>query len=232
MIDETNMQNFSGIVPLFPLSNVVLFPHVVLPLHIFEKRYQKLLIDAMEGEKMIGMAVLKPGWESNYEGNPDIYSHACLGKIVQHEPLENGRSNILLLGLKRVLIKDILSPRPYRKAKVEIMHDKPKQFDPPKLNALHERLLKMYGEIVVEYARSKRQFPTISTLDVSINQLTDIIAASIGLRVEDQVALLQESDALRRADILITKMDQLLKTGGPTILNKAKPDFFPTINLN
>ncbi|MDX9753091.1 MAG: LON peptidase substrate-binding domain-containing protein [bacterium] len=232
MKEEIRLENFSGVLPLFPLSNVVLFPHIVLPLHIFEKRYQKLLRDALAGEKYIGMAVLKPGWEKNYQGNPDIYSYACLGKIIQHHPLENGRSNIMLLGVKRVLIGDIISPRPYRTAKVQLLHDKPIEFCPKKIRAYQDKLLELYGEIVIEFAASKRAFPTISTLDMSFSQITDVIAASVGLDVKDQVDLLQNNDVENRADFLIVKMEELLKKGGPSLTFPAKPGDFLRINLN
>lgn len=233
MNEDISLKNFSGILPIFPLTNVVLFPHIILPLHIFEKRYQKLLQNAMAGEKYIGMAVLKPGWEENYEGNPDIYSHACLGKIVKHEPLENGRSNIMLLGVKRVFIEEIISPRPYRTAKVKLVQDKPKEFNPNKINSTQDKLLELYGEIVIEYARSKRQFPTISNLEMNFNQLTDVMAASAGLSVEEQVALLQENDPMKRAERIIASMEALLKQGGPANQTiKDKPLIFPNINLN
>ena len=69
-----SFEHFSGKVRLFPLPNLVLFPHVMQPLHIFEPRYRDLLEDALAGDRLIAMAVLTPGWEKNYEGRPPLYS--------------------------------------------------------------------------------------------------------------------------------------------------------------
>ena len=72
-------QEFSGKVRLFPLPNLVLFPHVMQPLHIFEPRYRFLLEDALATDRLIAMALLAPGWENDYEGRPPLYPMACLG---------------------------------------------------------------------------------------------------------------------------------------------------------
>jgi Lon protease-like protein len=64
-------------IPIFPLPNVVLFPNVFLPLHIFEPRYKEMVADALAGDRIIGMALLRPGWEGDYEGRPPIYPVGC-----------------------------------------------------------------------------------------------------------------------------------------------------------
>jgi len=163
---------------------------------------------------------------------PPIYPYACLGKIIKHEPLEHGRSNILLLGVKRVVIKDIITPRPYRTAKVELLKEKALEFCPKKLQVYQDKLFDLYGEVVIEFAASKRKFPTISTLEMDLNQIVDVLSASVGLGVEDQVHLLSESNLLLRADCLITKMEELLYKGGPKLIFHPKPPDFPHINLN
>ena len=60
--------SFSGTIPIFPLPNVVLFPNMLLPLHIFEPRYREMVEDALNGEGLIGMALLKEGWQNDYYG--------------------------------------------------------------------------------------------------------------------------------------------------------------------
>ena len=118
-----NLQNFSGVIPLFPLATVVFFPNTLLPLHVFEPRYRQMVKDIIDGERIIGMVLLKPGWEKSYEGNPEIYSVVGMGRIVNSEPLDDGRFNIVLYGLKRVKIIDIVKDIPYRLARVEILED-------------------------------------------------------------------------------------------------------------
>src|SRR5437763_9199059 len=86
---------------LFPLPNVVLFPHVMLPLHIFEPRYRQMTADALAGDRLLALVLLRPGWEADYEGRPLLHAMACLGKIVADQRLPDGRYNLLLRGLCR-----------------------------------------------------------------------------------------------------------------------------------
>jgi Lon protease-like protein len=99
-------------IPLFPLPNVVLFPSVFLPLHIFETRYRQMVRDALAGDRMIGMVLLKPGFEANYEGSPDIYNVGCAGLITHAERLSDGRFNIILRGIDkfRIVGEEAVSP--------------------------------------------------------------------------------------------------------------------------
>lgn len=110
-------------IPLFPLPNVVLFPHMPMPLHVFEPRYRKMVEDAMTGPKIIGMSLLQPGWEPKYLGRPAIYAVGCAGRIEQCEPLENGRYNILLRGLSRFRVLEEHDGEPYRLATIELLAD-------------------------------------------------------------------------------------------------------------
>src|SRR6476660_4883105 len=86
-------------IPLFPLPNVVLFPSVCLPLHIFEPRYRQMVADALDGDRMIGIVLLKPGFEAEYEGQPPIYDVGCAGLITHAEKTPDSRYNIVLRGV-------------------------------------------------------------------------------------------------------------------------------------
>src|SRR3954447_13086589 len=87
--------------PLFPLPNVVLFPRAILPLHIFEERYKAMTADALRGQKQIAMALLRPGWERDYYGRAEIEPVVCVGEILSHERLADGKYNFLLQGQTR-----------------------------------------------------------------------------------------------------------------------------------
>jgi Lon protease-like protein len=110
-------------VPIFPLPNVVLFPAALLPLHIFEPRYRAMVADALEAERLIGMVMLRPGWERHYEGTPAVYPIGCAGFITHAERLPDGRYNIMLRGLEKFRILDERGAREgderYRVARVE-----------------------------------------------------------------------------------------------------------------
>src|SRR5262249_47349770 len=113
----------SELLPLFPLPNVVLFPNVFLPLHIFEPRYREMVADALAADRMIGMVLLRPGWERDYEGRPPIFPIGCSGVMTHVERLNDGRYNIVLRGLERFRIVEESHERSYRRAIVESLHE-------------------------------------------------------------------------------------------------------------
>jgi len=113
----------SELLPLFPLPNVVLFPNVFLPLHIFEPRYREMTADALSGDRMIGMVLLKPGWERDYEGQPPVYPVGCSGVITHAERLPDGRYNIVLRGVERFRIVEEDRSLSYRRAAIERIAD-------------------------------------------------------------------------------------------------------------
>ena len=106
----------SDLLPLFPLPNVVLFPNVFLPLHIFEPRYREMVADAIDSDRMIGMVLLRPGWEHDYDGSPPVYPIGCSGVITHVERLADGRYNIVLRGVERFRILEENHERRYRRA--------------------------------------------------------------------------------------------------------------------
>jgi uncharacterized protein len=108
-----------GLIPLFPLPDVVLFPRVSLPLHIFEPRYRKMVADAMDGHRTIGMVLLRPGWEKDYYGRPPVFGSGCAGRIEICEALPDGKYNIVLRGLSRFRVVEEHAGEPYRLATVE-----------------------------------------------------------------------------------------------------------------
>jgi Lon protease-like protein len=109
----------SDLLPLFPLPNVVLFPNVFLPLHIFEPRYREMVADALSSDHLIGMVLLRPGWERDYEGRPPVYPVGCSGVITHAERLPDGRYNIVLRGIERFRVVEENAERSYRRAVVE-----------------------------------------------------------------------------------------------------------------
>src|SRR5882724_10251523 len=99
-----------SVIPLFPLPNVVLFPQVLLPLHIFEPRYRQMVKDVTAGDELIGMILLR-GPES---GGDDLYRVGCAGRMVRKVELPYGRSNILLQGVREFVPREQHFDRSYR----------------------------------------------------------------------------------------------------------------------
>jgi hypothetical protein len=106
-------------IPIFPLPDVVLFPNVFLPLHIFEPRYRAMVADALADDRLIGIVLLKPGWQADYEGRPPIYPIGCAGLITHAERLADGRFNIVLRGLEKFRVVDEDETAPYRIARIQ-----------------------------------------------------------------------------------------------------------------
>ena len=129
--------------PLFPLPNVVLFPQMPMPLHIFEGRYCKMVADVLSAQRVIGMVLLQPGWEAAYKGRPAVYAIGCAGRVEQCEPLDDGRFNIVLRGLSRFRIVQEHGGEPYRMASIEPLADAVS--DPDRLEEVRRRLLQAIG---------------------------------------------------------------------------------------
>lgn len=104
--------------PVFPLSNAVLFPDTVLPLHIFEPRYLQMVRDVSCGEGHLAIALLEPGFEEGYEGSPAFHRVGTVGRVENLEELPNGRFNLHLVGLRRIEFEEIPSPTAYRMARL------------------------------------------------------------------------------------------------------------------
>lgn len=109
------------IVPIFPLPTVVFFPYTYLPLHIFEPRYREMVQDVVSGGECIGMALMREGWEDQYEGAPPIFELGCVGRLVSVNPLSDGRYNIVLEGLQRCTYLEQDVATSYRQARVTML---------------------------------------------------------------------------------------------------------------
>ena len=106
------------VIPLFPLPNLVFFPRTYVPLYIFEPRYREMVQAAAASHRMVGMVLLKEGWEADYEGAPAIFAMGCVGRMMNVQRLSDGRSNILLQGLQRFEIQHEVGAESYRQGRI------------------------------------------------------------------------------------------------------------------
>ena len=123
MDPDKNSPEKNIVVTEFPQPTTVFYPNTSLPLHIFEPRYRSMVADALNGKGEIGMILLKPGWESDYKGTPEIMTIGCLGTIKHHSELPEGKYNILLSGLYRFRILNEIKGKIYRQAQVEFLKE-------------------------------------------------------------------------------------------------------------
>ena len=110
------IEKLPDIIPVFPLSNFIIFPQTTVPLNIFEPRYIEMINDSMKTNKMIGLIQPK---KNKIDSIPDLHKVGCLGKIISFAEAQDGRFLIELNGLSRFkIIKEIQSNKPYRKCEV------------------------------------------------------------------------------------------------------------------
>ncbi len=129
-------------IPIFPLPSVVLFPNVFLPLHIFEARYRQMVADALSGDRMIGMTLLKAGHDEAGE-RPPVYPVGCSGVITHVERLADGRFNLVLRGVEKFRILDEDQPSPgqlYRTAVISPLDEAVNDLERAALSAERRRL--------------------------------------------------------------------------------------------
>jgi len=199
-----SVEEFSGTVRLFPLPNLVLFPYVMQPLHVFEPRYRELLEDALDGDRLITMAVLRPGWERDYEGRPPLYPVGCLGRVATYHRLDDGTYNLLLLGMHRVRLLQELEPsRSFRQATASICQDHFPVEKVGRRGRLHRELRETFLQIVPMLPDAHEQLDQLLGSDISLGVLTDVIAYMLDIDLGDKQVLLAESDVHRRAEILL-----------------------------
>lgn len=210
MDDDLDLRGFNNRCRLLPLPGVVLFPHAVLPLHIFETRYRQLTEDAIATDKLVTIVqlrsspILKP---TSVLGTPAIEEIACLGQILQHERLPDGCYNFLLLGRKRVrLTREIPTGKLYRTAEAEIIEERD---DDAAVDEPHRaELIALFKRI---FERSKEVDPYLAALLESqqpMSILTDIIAHALGMPPVVKQRFLDEPRVGRRVEALRTILGQ------------------------
>lgn len=220
--------SFSGIARLFPLPNLVLFPHVMQPLHIFEPRYRALMEEAVEGDQLITLALFAPGWEKEYEGRPPLLKMACLGRIATHQRLQDDRYNLLLLGLKRVRILHELPPtKLFREAKVEICEDIYSSATAPTRAGLQKQLVDSFKQILPTLGEAQEQIDELLGSNIPMGVLTDIVSYTLDLGMPLKEQLLHECNVDHRASLLV---DYLRKGGKVRTLGRA--GFPPEFSVN
>jgi len=187
-------------IPIFPLQDIMLFPGASRPLHIFEPRYRDMIADAMEGDRIIGMVMLRPGHEDNYDGNPPIYDIGCAGILSNIEQLPDGRYNVIVQGLKRFRITGEDQRRTYRIASINVLDEVFSEADRATLRAQRPLLLELLSSV------APGQKPTVD--EVSDDMLVNGLAQFLGMNPADRLDLLQQEGPLARSDALLSLLDQ------------------------
>lgn len=201
MYDDDDLRYFLNVARLFPLPDVVLFPHVLMPLHIFEPRYRQMTEDALADDQLITMVQIADTSVASLAGAPPLERVGCLGRIIGHERLPDGRFHLLLSGRKRVrIVHEIRDGSLYRKAEVELLDDiddAGASADAATLTRLVERLPEVPPEL-----------STLIDKGFPLAMLTDVLAHALPLTPDVKQALLAETHVARRARALVAFLEQ------------------------
>ena len=199
---------FSGVARLFPLPNLVMYPHVMQPLHIFEGRYREMLEDSLATDRLIAMALLEPGWETDYESRPPVARYACLGKVVTHHRLKDGRYNLLLMGVGRIRIVEEMQPlRSFRQAKVELLRETFDNDSADYVDGLQRELLSAFEHHIPCGCQAPEQLREMFAQHLPLSMMTDLAAYALPFDIALKQQLLGEPRVDARARLLLEHLE-------------------------
>ena len=200
------MNTFPKIIPVFPLSNFIIFPNTTVPLNIFEPRYLDMINDSMKSNKLIGM--IQPIDSENKNNTPKLHDVGCLGKITSFRETEDGRYLIELKGKMRFQkIKEINSEKKYRILEVDYenfandLTDEKAEINFSDLDLIFKDLKSLFEKkgFIINWKALEKQ-----SLDETINALS--MASPFTIQ-EKQILLEAEN-----LDIRKNKIAEILKT--------------------
>jgi Lon protease-like protein len=229
--DLAALQDFHGVARLFPLPGLVLFPHAVQPLHIFEPRYRQMAADALAGDRLIALVLLQPGWEDHYDHTPTVHPVACLGRVAIDQLLPDGRYNLVLRGLARVrIVEELTTDKRYRMARVHVLPDEHSD-DVDELMALRTALADLILPRVSE-GPVRDQLKGLFKGELPLGHLCDVLAFALPLPPEAKQELLEAPSVTCRARRLMEAFRAVLEEGPKPIGAGAGKRFPPDFSAN
>ncbi len=229
--------DFDGRVRLFPLPELVLFPHAMQPLHIFEPRYCEMLAESLASDRLIAMATLTGGVSTMPHHSPPIASTVCIVRIVSHADLGDDRHNVLVVGSKRAqIIDEVDAGRTFRIAEVDVDDDIYSPSGASGRGELKRELLSAFADIIPASANVQQNLHELMAGQMGLGPITDVISYTLPFSVEAKLKLLAEADVDARAEQLV----RLLRQGNVKLYDaaaeapKAEPEdrFPPPFSLN
>jgi len=209
--------------PIFPLSNVVLFPHLQVPLHLFEPRYRAMARDILDGPGRIGMAVVRPEHVAEMAGDPPIFPVGCAGTIQSSEKLDDGRYNIVLAGTERFRILEEVRPGPeggYRVARVELLDDVLEDSDAARVAALRSRVAELVLDLIRRTApRRTDELPADFLRDLGDAPFVNALCNALAFDPPEKQGLLEAATIplryQRLTELLTFRLAELGAPGSP-----------------
>ena len=192
--------------PVFPLKGGVLMPGSMLPLHIFEPRYRTLVKDILDGDRLVAMGCLMSCSPVEFEFEPPFREIVCVGHLVHHEPMPDGRSNIALLGVTAGVATGVQDDRPYRTAMVAA---RPDRMDPDADCA--DKIARAFESTVSDGSDIEALKARIGSLvgkEGLSAALINTCALSSTIKPLHKQELLEEPDVLRRLEMLLQFLER------------------------
>jgi len=194
--------DFSDWIPIFPLPNAVLMPRAILPLHVFEQRYRVMTRAALDGSRLIAMALLKPGNETGYN-TPDvaIYPVVCVGRILREEELPDGRFNFLLQGVARARVIAENGKLAYRRGRLEVICSVSAS---PEIECARRKELRslLLEPPLLNLATSANWLELFNCPDFTLSDIVDVLASVVLPSPEHKQCFLAEPCVAARAACL------------------------------
>src|SRR6188768_3273530 len=199
---------------IFPLPQVTLFPGQVLPLHVFEPRYREMVKAALAGSRLLAVARLKPGFESDYEGRPPVFEVCGVGVIESCSERPDGRFDLTLRGLSRIRIARELPPvRAFRQVQAELLPD---QVPTPGLVAAWQaKLAALWGRLAPHLPEPARDLRALTKGADDAAAYSDRLAAALVAEPEASQELLEETDPAERLRLLTARVQELVDALSP-----------------
>ncbi len=198
--------------PLFPLPSAVWFPSTPLALHVFEPRYRALVIDCLAGDRALAVPLLRPGYEEQYDGAPDFFPVAGVGKILKEQALPGGRWNVLLAGVLRVRLHEVPSGSSYRTARAEPLDDVYPARGPEALRGEVATLLSAVSPIVAFARRTDERFSLGIDAGMSPGRIADLCAHRLLTETNVRQEILETLDVRVRIARVTTEISARLAT--------------------
>ena len=201
----TKFEDLPKEIPIFPLSNFIIFPETAVPLNIFEPRYVQMIDDSIKSNKLIGMVQPKKTGKLN---KPDLHDVGCIGKITSFNETNDGRYLILINGVIRFkIIEEVLTEKLYRICKISYKNfandiiEKKEKINFSDLELIFKNLRNIFEKkgFVINWSELKNQ---------DLNQTINTLSMASPFSLEEKQILLESFDIKARK----SKLEEILKT--------------------
>jgi Lon protease-like protein len=191
--------------PMFPLPKVVLFPHALMPLHIFEDRYRSMTRDILAGSRFLSVSMIAPG-ETDAAEKPAVQRIAGVGEIMMAHELPDGRYNLVVRGRGRIRIDEELpSDRPYRVVAATLLPDLP-ALDGRELRDADQSLRALIGQLAASIPEGGELLQQVAAAQETPAELVDVIAAALIDDANLRQRLLETRDIAKRLERVSTEV--------------------------